>query len=141
MSAMTNQLMPSLRTKSLVLIFLLAVTLLYIPVLLKLLLLRRIVMLTQTTLKSMLLSGRTSIRLVFAFFMCHPMLVVLPALVLHLTRRIHTPNIFIVKSGRLRKILDKFSLDLIFSRDLGLMPLPAFTAIDDPYMCSRTTYW
>ena len=66
----------------------------------KLLLIRRLVMLTRTTLKPMLLSGRTYIRLVFAFFMCPPKLVMLPALVLHLTRLIHTPNIFIVKSGR-----------------------------------------
>ena len=89
-TAMTNQLTPSLRTKSLVLIFPLAVTLLYTPVLLKLLLLRRLVMLTRTTLKPMLLSRRTSIRLVFAFFMFRPMLIMLPALVLHLTLLIHT---------------------------------------------------
>ena len=52
MYEMTNQLMLSPRTTSLVLIFPLAVNLIYIPVLLKLLLLRMIVvMLNQTTLK------------------------------------------------------------------------------------------
>ena len=66
MSEMTNPMMPSLRTHlSMVLIFLSAVTLLYIPVLQKLLLLRPFVMLTQTTLKLILLGVKTSFRLVF----------------------------------------------------------------------------
>ena len=58
MYEITNQLMLSPRTKSLVLIFPLAVNLHYIPVWLKLLLLRMIVMLNRTTLKPMLLRGR-----------------------------------------------------------------------------------
>ena len=85
------------RTTSLVLIFPLAVNLLYIPVLQKLLLLRMIVMLKQTTLKPMLLSGtrgtccgRIFTLLAFGFVMCPPMLAMLPARVLHLTRLIHT---------------------------------------------------
>ena len=156
---------PSLRTRlSMVLIFLSAVTLLYIPVLQKLLLLRPFVMLTRTTLKLILLGVKTSFRLVFVLFICHPMLVMLPVLVLHLTRMIHTSNIFIVKSGRLCTIsyanpnpfccrlfvhiyllvcflfwTNSF-LGLIFSSDIGFISLPEYTVIANPYMHSRTTY-
>ena len=134
----------------------------YIPVLQKLLLLRMIVMLNRTILKPMLLRCRIFTLLAFGLFMCPPMLAMLPARVLHSTRLIHTWNIFIVKSGRLRRILlpnpnpfcyrlfvhilltvcllhwTKLSLVLIFFRNIGFIPLPAFIAVANPYMCFRT---
>ena len=62
-----------------------------LALLLKLLLLRMIVvMLNRTILKPMLLRGKIFSLLAFGFFMCPPMLAMLPARVLHSTRLIHT---------------------------------------------------